>query len=229
MRTLLKWNLWVCLLIVTAFTSCKDDNDDGNTEDPNYVFKVADEYKTLACSAKGKTFVIDVTSTKNNSKVGFEVESCPEWAPAEIEMTALTVTVKENTTKETRNGGKIVLVQDETGTKLEIIVNQEEVTSSLKLEESYTATRCKVLTIEPEIIGYNENPVYEWTSKKEGADGDAKVIGTEKDLPFIQLEPGIYDVSLKVTDGNIGETKSTKRILHSFIRCLHIVPLLVVK
>ena len=32
MRTLLKWNLWVCLLIVTAFTSCKDDNDDGNTE-----------------------------------------------------------------------------------------------------------------------------------------------------------------------------------------------------
>lgn len=64
MRTLLKWNLWVCLLIVTAFTSCKDDNDDGNTEDPNYVFKVADEYKTLACSAKGKTFVIDVTSTK---------------------------------------------------------------------------------------------------------------------------------------------------------------------
>ena len=48
MRTLLKWNLWVCLLIVTAFTSCKDDNDDGNTEDPNYVFKVADEYKTLA-------------------------------------------------------------------------------------------------------------------------------------------------------------------------------------
>ena len=210
MRTLLKWNLWVCLLIVTAFTSCKDDNDDGNTEDPNYVFKVADEYKTLACSAKGKTFVIDVTSTKNNSKVGFEVESCPEWAPAEIEMTALTVTVKENTTKEPRNGGKIVLVQDETGTKLEIIVNQEEVTSSLKLEESYTATRCKVLTIEPEITGYNENPVYEWTSKKEGADGDAKVIGTEKDLPFIQLEPGIYDVSLKVTGGNVGETKSTK-------------------
>lgn len=71
-------------------------------------------------------------------------------------MTALTVTVKENTTKEPRNGGKIVLVQDETGTKLEIIVNQEEVTSSLKLEESYTATRCKVLTIEPEITGYNE-------------------------------------------------------------------------
>lgn len=210
MKTFLKWNLWVCLFAVTVLTSCKDDNDDGNTEDPNYVFKVADENKTLTCDAKGKTFVIDVTSTKNNSKVSFEVESSPEWAPAEIEMTALTVTVKENTTKEPRNGGKIVLIQDETGTKLEITVNQEEVTSSLNLEAGYTTARCKVLTIEPDITGYNEAPVYEWTCKKVGADGDAKVIGTEKNLPFIQLEAGTYDVSLKVTDGNIGESKSTK-------------------
>jgi hypothetical protein len=210
MKTFLKWNLWVCLFAVTVLTSCKDDNDDGNTEDPNYVFKVADENKTLTCDAKGKTFVIDVTSTKNNSKVSFEVESSPEWAPAEIEMTALTVTVKENTTKEPRNGGKIVLIQDETGTKLEITVNQEEVTSSLNLEAGYTTARCKVLTIEPDITGYNEAPVYEWTCKKVGADGDAKVIGTEKNLPFIQLEAGTFDVSLKVTDENIGESKSTK-------------------
>lgn len=210
MKNLFGWGCLTLLLVSCLFASCKDENDDGNTENPNYVFKVADEYKALACSAKGKVFLLDITSSKNDSKVNFEVESSPKWAPAVIEMTGLTVTVQENTSKEPRETGKIVLVQDETGAKLEITVNQDGVASSLKLEASYVTNRCKVLTIEPDIAGYAEAPVYTWKCKKEGTEDEAKVIGTAKNLPFIQLEQGVYILSLEVKDGNTGETQQTK-------------------
>ena len=99
------------------FTACKDENDDGNTSKTTYEFSVKAEDNPISAPADGKTYTILVTSTKTaqagTSAVAYEVVSSPEWAPAELEQTALVITVAKNSSTEAREPGKVVLKQDE--------------------------------------------------------------------------------------------------------------------
>ena len=85
------------------FTACKDENDDGNTSKTTYEFSVKAEDNPISAPADGKTYTILVTSTKTaqagTSAVAYEVVSSPEWAPAELEQTALVITVAANRAK----------------------------------------------------------------------------------------------------------------------------------
>ena len=204
------------LLAVAAasvlLTACKDENDDGNTSKTTYEFSVKAEDNPIDAPADGKTYTILVTSTKTaqagTSAVAYEVVSSPEWAPAELEQTALVITVAKNSSTEAREPGKVVLKQDESDKTLEITVNQAGFSNSMSLEAAYSTDRCKVLLIEPAITGFDQNPVYEWTVKGPG-DAEAAEAGTDKTLSFIQLETGDYTISLTVTDDSgITETKS---------------------
>ena len=86
------------------FTACKDENDDGNTSKTTYEFSVKAEDNPISAPADGKTYTILVTSTKTaqagTSAVAYEVVSSPEWAPAELEQTALVITVAKNSSTE---------------------------------------------------------------------------------------------------------------------------------
>ena len=204
------------LLAVAAasvlLTACKDENDDGNTSKTTYEFSVKAEDNPIDAPADGKTYTILVTSTKTAQAgpgaVAYEVVSSPEWAPAELEQTALVITVAKNSSTEAREPGKVVLKQDESDKTLEITVNQAGFSNSMSLEAAYSTDRCKVLLIEPAITGFDQNPVYEWTVKGPG-DAEAAEAGTDKTLSFIQLETGDYTISLTVTDDSgITETKS---------------------
>ena len=92
------------------FTACKDENDDGNTSKTTYEFSVKAEDNPISAPADGKTYTILVTSTKTaqagTSAVAYEVVSSPEWAPAELEQTALVITVAKNSSTEAREPGK---------------------------------------------------------------------------------------------------------------------------
>jgi len=194
------------------FTACKDENDDGNTSKTTYEFSVKAEDNPISAPADGKTYTILVTSTKTaqagTSAVAYEVVSSPEWAPAELEQTALVITVAKNSSTAAREPGKVVLKQDESDKTLEITVNQAGFSNSMSLEPSYSTDRCKVLLIEPTITGFDQNPVYKWTVKGPN-DAEAAEAGTDKTLSFIQLETGDYTVELTVTDDSgISETKS---------------------
>ena len=204
------------LLAVAAasvlLTACKDENDDGNTSKTTYEFSVKAEDNPIDVPADGKTYTSLVTSTKmaqaGTSAVAYEVVSSPEWAPAELEQTALVITVAKNSSTEAREPGKVVLKQDESDKTLEITVNQAGFSNSMSLEAAYSTDRCKVLLIEPAITGFDQNPVYEWTVKGPG-DAEAAEAGTDKTLSFIELETGDYTISLTVTDDSgITETKS---------------------
>ena len=193
-------------------TACKDENDDGNTSKTTYEFSVKAEDNPIDAPADGKTYTILATSTKTaqtgTSAVAYEVVSSPEWAPAELEQTALVITAAKNSSTEAREPGKVVLKQDESDKTLEITVNQAGFSNSKSLEAAYSTDRCKVLLIEPAITGFDQNPVYEWTVKGPG-DAEAAEAGTDKTLSFIQLETGDYTISLTVTDDSgITETKS---------------------
>ncbi|MCD8274970.1 MAG: hypothetical protein LUC96_08310 [Alistipes sp.] len=194
------------------FTACKDENDDGNTSKTTYEFSVKAEDNPISAPADGKTYTILVTSTKTaqagTSAVAYEVVSSPEWAPAELEQTALVITVAKNSSTEAREPGKVILKQDESDKTLEITVNQAGFSNSMSLEATYSTDRCKVLLIEPAITGFDQNPVYKWTVKGPN-DAEAAEAGTDKTLSFIQLETGDYTVELTVTDDSgITETKS---------------------
>ena len=194
------------------FTACKDENDDGNTSKTTYEFSVKAEDNPISAPADGKTYTILVTSTKTaqagTSAVAYEVVSSPEWAPAELEQTALAITVAKNSSTAAREPGKVVLKQDESDKTLEITVNQAGFSNSMLLDATYSTDRCKVLVIEPTITGFDQNPVYKWTVKGPD-DAEATEAGTDKTLSFIQLETGDYIVSLTVTDDSgITETKS---------------------
>lgn len=151
------------------FTACKDENDDGNTSKTTYEFSVKAEDNPISAPADGKTYTILVTSTKTaqagTSAVAYEVVSSPEWAPAELEQTALVITVAKNSSTEAREPGKVVLKQDESDKTLEITINQAGFSNSMSLDATYSTDRCKVLVIEPTITGFDQNPVYKWTVK----------------------------------------------------------------
>ena len=150
------------------FTACKDENDDGNTSKTTYEFSVKAEDNPISAPADGKTYTILVTSTKTaqagTSAVAYEVVSSPEWAPAELEQTALVITVAKNSSTEAREPGKVVLKQDESDKTLEITINQAGFSNSMSLDATYSTDRCKVLVIEPTITGFDQNPVYKWTA-----------------------------------------------------------------
>ena len=183
------------LLAVAAasvlLTACKDENDDGNTSKTTYEFSVKAEDNPIDAPADGKTYTILVTSTKTaqagTSAVAYEVVSSPEWAPAELEQTALVITVAKNSSTEAREPGKVVLKQDESDKTLEITVNQAGFSNSMSLEAAYSTDRCKVLLIEPAITGFDQNPVYEWTVK---GPGDAEA--AEKGDALLQAYSGAY-------------------------------------
>ena len=194
------------------FTACKDENDDGNTSKTTYEFSVKAEDNPISAPADGKTYTILVTSTKTaqagTSAVAYEVVSSPEWAPAELEQTALVITVAKNSSTEAREPGKVVLKQDESDKTLEITINQAGFSNSMSLDATYSTDRCKVLVIEPTITGFDQNPVYKWTVKGPN-DAEAAEAGTDKTLSFIQLETGDYTISLTISDDSgITETKS---------------------
>ena len=141
------------------FTACKDENDDGNTSKTTYEFSVKAEDNPISAPADGKTYTILVTSTKTaqagTSAVAYEVVSSPEWAPAELEQTALVITVAKNSSTEAREPGKVVLKQDESDKTLEITINQAGFSNSMSLDATYSTDRCKVLVIEPTITGFD--------------------------------------------------------------------------
>ncbi len=207
------------LLIFAAasvfLTACKDENDDGNTSKTTYEFSVKAEDNPIDAPADGKTCTLLVTSTKTaqagTSAVAYQVISAPEWAPAQIEQTALIITVAKNSSTEAREPGKVVLEQDESGQMLEIEIRQAGFSNSMTLEASYSTDRCKVLLIEPTITGFDRNPVYRWTVQGPD-DAEASEAGTDKTLPFIRLETGDYTVSLTVADDSGIEQTATASV-----------------
>lgn len=67
-------------------------------------------------------------------------------------------------------------------------------------EAIYVIPKCSVLEIAPKITGPQRNDYqYEWTL------GDA-VIGKEKNIDFIEIKPGNYELQLKVSAGKQTET-----------------------
>jgi len=67
------------------------------------------------------------------------------------------------------------------------------------LNKSYTVDMCKVLEIEPTVIGAT-NAIYKWTVGE-------KVISNTSKLEFISTEAGSYKVSLNVSDAQQTTTK----------------------
>ncbi len=214
MKKFLNWTLLAVFTASALFTSCKDDNDDGNTSKTVYEFSVKEANKTIEAPAEGGTYTILVTSTKTanagSSNVAYEIVSYPEWATATIEQTALIITVAKNSSTTPRETGTVVLKQKESEEQLEIVIFQPGFNNSVSLKaDGYNVARCKVLVIEPEINGFEQNPVYTWTVKAPGTQ-EATAAGTEKTLSFIQLEKGSYEVSLTVTDDSgITQTVTT--------------------
>lgn len=194
------------LCSICALISCDDDKTDGNTEDPNYVFTVAEQDKTITSKAIGETKLITVKSTKNGSSVTYEVQSHPDWAEATVDLTGLTIKFKENTLKE-QFTGEIVLKQSETSTLLTLNVVLEAVTASVTLEANYTTPRLKTLVLTPEVSGYSDNTLYLWEMKVDGQKNVA--LGTSKNLSFIKMEPGTYNLRFSLTDGNLTDGAET--------------------
>lgn len=195
------------------FTSCKDDDDNGNKSKTTYELSVKAEDNPINAPAEGKTYTLVVTSTKaanaGTTNVAYEVVSSPTWAPASVEQTALIITVSKNASTTAREPAKVVLKQAESDKQLEITINQVGFTNAVSLESNYTTDRCKVLVVEPKITGFDQNPVYKWTVKGPN-DAAAVDAGAEKTLKFIQLETGNYTVSLTLTDDSgITQTQQT--------------------
>lgn len=194
------------LCFIFALVSCEDDKTDGNTEDPNYVFTVAEQDKTVTSKAIGETKLITVKSTKNGSSVAYEVQSHPDWVEATVDLTGLTLKFDENTLKE-QFTGEVVLKQGETGTLLTLNVALEAVTASVSLDASVSTPRLKILMLKPEVSGYSDNTQYLWEMKVEGQEN--VTLGTNKDLAFIKMEPGTYNLKFSLTDGNLTDGAET--------------------
>lgn len=211
-RTLLFF--MVMMTMGLCFLSCDDENDDGNFSKTTYEFSVSEEFATINAPAEGETYTILVTSTKTakagTSNVTYQILSSPEWAEVSLEQTALVVKIGQNSSTESRPEAKIHLQQDESEKLLDITLNQSGYANSLSLLETYQVARCKVLTIEPKIEGFDSNPIYEWTMTKPN-EKNAEVISKERNLSLIELQAGEYLVSLTVTDDSaIRQTAQTK-------------------
>lgn len=212
MKRLFSGALFALLATTVLFSSCKDENDDGNISETTYEFSVKSEYISINAPADGEQYTILVTSTKTanagTSNVAYQVVSMPSWAKAGIQQTALLIVVEKNSATTAREEGKIVLRQEESKKELEITVNQPGFAYSMSLnKDGYTTARCKVLNIEPEITGFDQNPKYKWTVKDSKGTTDA---GTDKTLSFLKLETGAYEVSLTIKDDSgIEQTATT--------------------
>ncbi|MBD8389000.1 fasciclin domain-containing protein [Dysgonomonas sp. BGC7] len=79
----------------------------------------------------------------------------------------------------------------------------------LLLNESYTTDRCKLLTIIPEIKGF-EKGTFEWKLVKTPEGASDSVLSKVKDLSFITVEEGEYVISLTAKDGALKASASTK-------------------
>lgn len=194
----------------SALISCKDDKE----PEVIYEFSVKAEDSAVAAPAEGCAKTILVTSTKtagsSTTNVTYEVTSSPEWAPATIEQTALVINVAENSSTQAREAGSVTLLQAESGKELTINITQAGYEYSMSLAESYTTPRCKVLSIVPEIKGFDKNPVFAWTIKGP-SDAEATAAGNGSSLSFIKLETGEYAVSLTITDDSgISQTATAK-------------------
>lgn len=195
----------------SALVSCNDDKEPEVT----YKFSVKAENSAIAAPAEGCSQTILVTSTKTASSsttnVTYEVTSAPEWAPTTIEQTALVINVAENSSTQAREAGSVTLLQAESGKELTIIITQTGYEYSMSLAESYTTPRCKVLSITPEITGFDKNPAYTWTVKGPN-DSEATSAGNGSSMNFIKLKTGEYVVSLTVTDDSGITMTSTSKV-----------------
>ena len=202
------------LLIMAAVCPCFVACDDDKEPKVTYEFSVKAEDSAIAAPAEGCSRTILVTSTKtagsSTTNVAYEVKSAPEWAPATIEQTALVINVAQNSTTQTRDPGSVTILQAESGIELTINITQAGYEYSMSLAGSYTTPRCKVLSIVPEITGFDKNPVFAWTVKGPD-DSEATAAGNGNTLNFIKLETGEYEVSLTVTDDSgISMSSSSK-------------------
>ena len=195
----------------TGFVACDDDKE----PEIIYEFSVKAEDSAIAAPAEGCARTVLMTSTKtagsSTTNVAYEVKSAPEWAPATIEQTALVINVAQNRTTQTREPGNVTILQAESGKELTINITQAGYEYSMSLTGSYTTPRCKVLSIAPEITGFDKNPVFAWTVKGPG-DSEATAAGNGSTLNFIKLETGEYEVSLTVTDDSEISMSSSSKV-----------------
>ncbi len=202
--------LTTLLALSAVLSSCNEDKE----PEVVYDFAIAQEDATISAPAEGISKTIFITSTKtagsSTTNVAYEVVSAPDWAPAEVEQTALVVNVAENKSTDAREAGNVVLRQAESGKELTISVTQDGYAYSLSLAETYSTPRCKVLVITPEINGFDKNPVYSWTVKSPDSE-EAANAGSDKTLNFIELTTGVYNVNFTVTDDSgLSQSASTK-------------------
>lgn len=188
-----------------TFSSCKDENDDGNYNTPRYVFSIEDADKALTPPALGQEYTIAVTSTKNGTRIGFSVVEFPEWAPATADLTGLSINVEESLLREPRPG-KVIIKQEESEDLITIDINQVEVVDKVTVPESATSKILQVLAIVPEISGYNNLPQYKWTC--DAIDGKDSLLCETRNLYFIPTMEKDYNVKFVIKDGNVTETKN---------------------
>lgn len=181
--------------------SCKSDDDT-----PEYEFSISENDKNLTPPTLGENYSINVTSTQNGTRIGFEVVSFPEWAPAKVDLTGLSIEVSESLLREERSG-VIIIKQSESGTTIQINIVQDLVEDKVTLDTKFATDTYKLKVISPTINGFSNAPQYKWYEVKTGGD---ELLAETKDLPFITNVAGKYNLKFHVKDGNVEETLYTE-------------------
>ncbi|MEA4918743.1 hypothetical protein [Proteiniphilum sp.] len=191
------------LAVSFILPSCNHDDDPVM----EYEFSVSNEDKVLTTTSLGQNFSVNVISTLNGTRIGFEIVSFPEWAVAEINLASLSVEVSENLLREGRTG-KVIIKQVESGKTIEIQIEQGEVKDKANLESQFAVKTYKIKVISPEITGYEKAPEYKWYEVAE--DGKESLLAETKDLAFIRENARKYKLKFHIKDGNVEETLYTE-------------------
>lgn len=197
--------LLAAMAATVTFSSCKDENDDGNFDAPKYVFSIDEEYKALTPPALGQEYTIAVTSTKNGSRIGFSVVEYPDWAPAVVDLTGLSINVEESLLRDPRPG-KVVIKQEESEDLITVDISQVAVVDEVSVPESVESKTLQVVAIVPEIGGYDKLPQYKWTC--DAMDGTDSLLCETRNLYFIPTLAKDYNVKFTIRDGNVTENKN---------------------
>ena len=104
---------------------------------PQYVFNISGETtQSLPLEAETSSGTMNVTSTKNGNLLGYTISGTPGWMSVNRseENNALSYTSETNNTSSQRDA-QIVLVQDETSSRITISVNQDFEVIETKAEQ----------------------------------------------------------------------------------------------
>ncbi len=180
----------------------------GDEDEPtlNYEFSISEDDQSLTAPALGKSFSINVISTQNSSRTGFDIVSFPEWAPAELNLSSLTIDVSENLSREGRTGS-VIIKQTESGKTIEIKITQDEVSDKATIEPLFKVNTYKIQVISPSIVGYSNAPEYKWY---EVTSSGETLLTETKDLAFIRESANKYKLKFHIKDGNVEETLYTE-------------------